>query len=69
MHTLSVHVTIQVNSGDVVWLDRFNENALPYPTAGSIEDVTRVQSLFANGNDIVAMVSRVMHKDKSNRSV
>lgn len=62
LHTLTVHVTIKVNSGDVICLDRLNEDTLPDSTARCIEDMTRVKSLLANGNNIITIISRIVHK-------
>ena len=66
--TLTIHVTIQVDTGDVVCLNRLNEDALPDSTTGRIKDVTRVKSLFADGDDIVAIISRVVYKHKPTKS-
>lgn len=59
---MTVHVTIEVNPGDVVCLDRLDEDTLPDSTARCIEYMTRVKSLLANRNNIITTISRIMHK-------
>lgn len=66
--TLSVHISSEINPGDVVCWRRFKEDTLPDSTAGRVEDVTWVKSLLSNGDDIVSRVGGIMHEDKPNKS-
>lgn len=61
---MAIHVGIEIQSGDVVFRSTLQPDRLPDSTARSIEDVTRVKSLLADRNNIIARVSGIMHKDK-----
>jgi hypothetical protein len=63
--TLTIHVCVEVQLGNVVGWSRLEPNTLPYSTARGIEDVTWSQGLLSNGNDIVAGICGVVHENKS----
>lgn len=44
---------------------RLDPHTLPDTTAGPVEDVRRVQGLFADGNYVVIAVSWVMYEDEA----
>ena len=48
----------------MVWRGRLNPDTLPDATAGSVENVTRMERLFANWNHITFTISGVIHKDE-----
>ena len=49
----------------MVGRSRLDPHTLPDATAGPVENVRRVQSLFADGDDVVVAVSWIMHEDEA----
>lgn len=61
--TLPVHVSGHVKLGDIIGRRRFQPDCLPDATARRVEDVTWVQRLLANRNDMAVAVRRIMHEN------
>lgn len=67
--TLPVHVSGHVKLGDIIGRRRFQPDGLPDATARRVEDVSWVQRLLANGNDMAVAVRRIMHENQSRLSM
>lgn len=62
--TLAIHVCIEIQLGNIICRSSLKPNTLPDTTARRVKDVTRVQSLFPNRNNIIAIICGIMDENK-----
>lgn len=65
--TLTLHVSVNIETRYMIGRNRLNPHALPDSTARCVENVTGVKSLLSNGNNIVRIIGGIMDKYKSIR--
>lgn len=63
--TLTKHIPGNIKLRDIIRWRRLNPHTLPDPTTRRIEDMTRSQRLFANWDNKVPAICRIMNEDQA----
>ena len=62
--TLSIHVSSDVQSGDVILGDTLHPDSLPNARAGTVPNVAAKLRLLANRDTVGLLIGRIVNKDK-----